>query len=324
MEHERIIRILDYLRRVTDDSHSVTVRDIQAHLANTTNLRDVSALTIRRDLERLESQGVDIKKTNGPHNTALYSVTGKKFTVGEIRFIVDSLSINKFLSARQKQELIHKFEGMCSESEIRQLISRIELNEAGRAPRDLLGNLDKLHRLISERRRVHFSYGKFDSAGNIRYDSKPRDVLPVKVIYVDERFYLRCWSEETGAFRTYRIDRMKNIKAGDPDRRRLPRPEKPEGFVVNVFEPERFERVTFRVKRYLLDEMLEQLGHTASSRDDFDDPGKVIIRAVCGINTQFYLWVMRYGDGVEITSPSDVRRAFSDELKKVSALYADV
>ncbi|MBR6874199.1 MAG: hypothetical protein IKN17_11910 [Ruminococcus sp.] len=47
--------------------------------------------------------------------------------------------------------------------------------------------------------------------------------------------------------------------------------------------------MTFKVKRYLLDEMLEQLVDTVSSRDDFDDAGHAIARAYCGINKQFYL-----------------------------------
>lgn len=93
---------------------------------------------------------------------------------------------------------------------------------------------------------------------------------------------------------------------------------------MDVFPPERFETVTFKVKRYLLDEMLEQLGDTVSSRDDFDDADHAIVRATCGINKQFYLWVMRYGDAIEITAPAENRKGFADELKKVSEMYSDV
>ena len=70
--------------------------------------------------------------------------------------------------------------------------------------------------------------------------------------------------------------------------------------------------------------MLEQLGDTVSSRDDFDDADHAIVRATCGINKQFYLWVMRYGDAIEITAPADIRQGFADELKKVSEIYSDV
>ena len=324
MNHERIIHILEYLTRSSDEKHGVTISDIQDHLANSTNMPDVSVLTIRRDIERLTAMGYDIKVTHGAHNTAYYHLSGKGFTFNEIRFIVDSLSINKFLSQRQKEELIKKFKGMCSEAEIRQLISRIALNDVGKTPRDLLGNLDKIHRLISEKRKINFEYGKFSTDKQIIYYNKRRDMLPVKVVYMNERFYLRCFNEETEQFRTYRIDRMKNIRGVEVSKTKVPPIEKYPGFVVDVFPPDRFDIVTFKVRRYLLDEMIEQLGDTVSSREDFDDPEYAVVRANCGINRQFYLWVMRYGDGLEITAPKDVRAGFADELRKVSEKYSDV
>lgn len=324
MDHERIIHILNYLTAATDDKHWVTIRDIQNHLANNFGLDNVSVITIRRDIERLETMGYDIRKKNGAHNTAYYSLRGKGFTFNEIRFLVDSVSINKFLSFRQKQELIRKFESMCSESEIRNLISRVEINEVGRSQRDLLGNLDKIHRLIAEHRKINFSYGKFDTHQQMIYYDKRRDMLPVKVIYMNERFYLRCYNEETSQLRTYRIDRMKNIRGGEVSLVKLPKNEKPRGFIVDVFPTERFEIVTFKVRRHLLDEMIEQLGDTVSSRDDLDNKDYAVVRANCGINRQFYLWVMRYGDGIEITAPKDIREGFAEEVKKVSQMYSDI
>ena len=80
MEHERIIYIYDYLCRNTDEEHSASCKDIQNYLAKTANLTDVSPLTIRRDIDRLCAAGNDIRRINGPHNTALYSHIGKGFT----------------------------------------------------------------------------------------------------------------------------------------------------------------------------------------------------------------------------------------------------
>lgn len=142
MDHERIIHIYDYLSRYTDENHYVSISQIQDHLANTFNLTRVKNVTIRRDLDRLTAMGNNIVKHNREHNTAYYALIDKGFSFNEIRFIVDSISINKFLTAFQKQTLIKKFEGMCSDAEIRQLISRIVLNERCPSTLDLLENLD--------------------------------------------------------------------------------------------------------------------------------------------------------------------------------------
>ena len=162
MDHERIIHIYDYLSRYTDENHYVSISHIQDHLANAFTLTRVKNVTIRRDLDRLTAMGNHIVKHNREHNTAYYALIDKGFSFNEIRFIVDSISINKFLTAFQKQTLIKKFEGMCSDAEIRQLISRIVLNERCPSTLDLLENLDKIHRLIGERQKIDFEYGKYD------------------------------------------------------------------------------------------------------------------------------------------------------------------
>ncbi len=317
MEHERIIHIYDYLCRNTDEEHSASCKDIQNYLARTANLTDVSPLTIRRDIDRLCAAGNDIRRINGPHNTALYSLIDKGFTFNEIRFLVDSISINKFLSAEQKKKLIHKFEGMCTDAEIRNLISRISLNSSAAPSLDLLENLDKIHRIISERRKINFKYGKFDTKKQMNYYSKSREMIPVRVVYFDEHFYLRCFNEENEQFRTYRIDRMKDIVAGKKSRKKVPDDKKYDGFVVDMFAPDRFGYVTIRVKRYLLDEMLEQLGEYGSFSDDTDNADSVLVRTRVGINDRFYLWVLKYGESVEITEPDDIRKDFAKKLKKI-------
>lgn len=57
MEHERIIHILEYLRRNTDETRTVSIKQIQSHLDRNYNMQSVSPLTIRRDIERLTTIG---------------------------------------------------------------------------------------------------------------------------------------------------------------------------------------------------------------------------------------------------------------------------
>ncbi|MCM1224032.1 MAG: WYL domain-containing protein [Lachnospiraceae bacterium] len=285
-------------------------------------MKDVSALTIRRDIERLQISGNDITVTKGAHNTAYYKMKNRRFTFNEIRFIVDSISINKFLSNGQKQHLIKKFEGICSEAEVRQLISRISLNGRGAPSFDLLENLEIVHRIISEKRRINFEYGKSDVNGNINYYSKKREIIPKKVVYFDERFYLKCVDEATLNLRVYRVDRMRNITAGEKTKLKVEIP-KPDGVVLDMFEPEYFEVVTFRVKRFLLDDMLENFGNYASARNDTENEDSVIVWAKIGISQSFYRWVMRYGSNIEIISPEAIRSKFCEEIKKVFEIYEE-
>lgn len=320
MEHERIIQIYEYLCRYTDETRGVTIKEIQNYLSRSGNMKDVSALTVRRDIDRLSAMGNDIRKENGAHNTARYSLVNKGFTFNEIRFIVDSISINKFLSSNQKQRLIKKFEGMCSEKEVRQLISRISLNGRNLPNLDLLENLERVHNIISNRQKIDFEYGKSNSRGELEYYSKKRNMIPVKVIYFDDRFYLKCMNAETEQMRTYRIDRMKNIRAGEKTRK-MPKLPKYDGVVLDMFEPEYFENVTLKVKRFLLDDMLEQFGNYARVREISGEPECVMVCAKIGISDSFYRWAMKYGKNIEIISPESIRNKFCEELGKIFEIY---
>ena len=69
MEHERIIHILEYLRRNTDETRTVSIKQIQSHLDRNYNMQSISPLTIRRDIERLTTMGYPITIQRGAHNT---------------------------------------------------------------------------------------------------------------------------------------------------------------------------------------------------------------------------------------------------------------
>lgn len=319
MEHERIILILDYLTRFAAEPPGVTIRDIRDYIAENSELTDASPVTIRRDLDRLMLLGQNIQRTNGAHNTAYYYLVNRGFTFNEIRFIVDSVSINKFLSDEEKRRLIHKFEGLCSEKDVRRLISRVSVTR--RAPSsDLLKNLDVIHQIIAEKRKINFDYGKYDVNGKTVFYQKSRDIAPVSVVYFNERFYLICMEVQTGRRRVYRIDRMRRIVSGEVCRIRVKFPE-PEGALLDIFDPEEFRTVTLRVKRILLDDMLETFDRFAETRDDPENPDCVIIRSRVGISRRFYYWVLKYGEDMEILAPEEIRAAFVEKLRCLAAVY---
>ena len=78
------------------------------------------------------------------------------FTFNEIRFLVDSVAINIFLNNEQLQRLFKKFEGLCSEAEVRKLVGRITLREVAPPSLDLLDNLECVHQIIAEKRKINF------------------------------------------------------------------------------------------------------------------------------------------------------------------------
>ena len=81
MDQERIIFIIDYLSRFTDKNRYVSIKDIQDHLCEVTNLKRVAEVTIRRDLDRLTSMGNNIVRVTREHGTAYYALLDNSITL---------------------------------------------------------------------------------------------------------------------------------------------------------------------------------------------------------------------------------------------------
>ena len=90
----RILFVLDYLSRNTDAEKGATLKDIQAYLLNQTNAGSVSTLSIQRDIDQIDAMGYTVDIRKGAHNTSYYHMRDRGFTFNEIRFLVDSVSIN--------------------------------------------------------------------------------------------------------------------------------------------------------------------------------------------------------------------------------------
>ena len=321
MSKERIIAVYDYFMHNTDDKHYVTIRQIQDYLLNETNITDVSYQSISRDINCLINSGNDIKKKSGAHNEAFYSLENKGFTFDIIRFIIDSIAINKDLTRTVKEHILECFSSICSQSEIRNLKSRIVTKEECPKSLDLVANLGIIHSIISERKRINFDYGKFNNKKEMVYYHKDRKLLPIEVVYTNDHYYLKCFNLLDSQRRTYRIDRMKNITADEIDKTVIPSEEKAECFMADIFAPDYISPVFLKVHIELRDEMFEKMGRFAEVIDESTYDDSVVIRVIAGINKHFYLWLMSYGDGIEILGPEKIAEGFYEENKKMIKPY---
>ena len=116
---------------------------------------------------------------------------------------------------------------------------------------------------------------------------------------------------------------MRYIRAGEKTKLKVNLPVY-DGVVIDMFEPEYFEFVTLRIKRFLLDDMLEQFGMYVSVREDTENAESIIVRIKVGISSGFYRWAMRYAENMEILEPYNIRENFKEKLKKISEIYKKI
>ena len=73
----------------------------------------------------------------------------------------------------------------------------------------------------------------------------------------------------------------------------------------------------------MLDDMLEHFRDYASISPYSETDESVTITVHVGINQRFYLWVMSYGDGIELLSPVKTRSEYLAEVRKMLGAYPE-
>lgn len=323
MDRERILYILDYLSRYTDENHAVSIKDIKEHLAQVNGIKNVDDATIRRDIARLINAGNNIVKVNRDHNRAYYALIGKGFSLSEIRCLIDSVTLNTLLSPAHREKLIRKFEDMCSDEEKRQLVSRIEVTERSTVSAELLENLGKLHSLIAEKRTIDFAYSEYDKTSHRMERNNFFDLLPVNISFQDKHYYLKCYRKVDDVWLYFRIDRMWEIECGNVTKRRPPKTKKSFYYSADMSSPERNTIVTLKVKLSMVNDLLERFGEYASYSPCRKDKGYGIVTVRAGINKSFYLLLLGFGSGVELVSPPEIRAEYLTEVRKMLGAYKE-
>ena len=69
--------------------------------------------------------------------------------------------------------------------------------------------------------------------------------------------------------------------------------------------------------------MIDDGSAPGSFSDDKDNADSVLVRVKSGINDRFCLWVLKYGESVEIVRPADIRKRFLGLLESIAKMYSD-
>lgn len=107
----KIIYIMEYLLKNSDEDHAVTTSQIIAYLKS----HDITAerKTIYSDIDALRDFGLDIIQVSEGNNHGYY-VARRDFELPELKLLVDSVQSSKFITHKKTLSLIKKIEKLAS------------------------------------------------------------------------------------------------------------------------------------------------------------------------------------------------------------------
>ena len=349
--------VLQYLLRQSDENHVVSAENIVGYLQQICGIY-AERRSIYRDIEEINKAMLMVEEEIDVHEAeeriaedeseklVVYDKSKKGFYVrqrhydlNDVRLLAECVYSAKFIEEKRAKRLVRVVCDLVSEEQAKQithdafLSDRVKtentavyysvstINEA--MSRELNGQRHKPEK-------IDFLYQKH-SISDVRQTVNRRNgaryiVSPFKLIINDGNYYLLGFDDEAQEMRTYRVDRMKDVRLmGEP------RDGEKEFSAIDLktYTQRTFSMfggqdtvVTLRFENYLLDAVVERFGsdqlraqYVRVDNDHFS------VTTHVEISDQFFGWVLGFGDKVKITGSDAAAKQFRDYISSVYKLY---
>lgn len=319
----KLLYLMRYLLRNSDENHPVTVRQMGEYLRG----QGISAerKSLYDDIEALQQFGLDIIQVKDG-NFYGYYVGSRDFELPELKLLVDSVQSSKFITHKKTRSLIEKIERLGSVHEADQLRRQVFVaNRIKTMNESIYYNVDEIHNGISNNRKIRFLYFEYNVAKErqYRHGGAYYVVSPFAMTWDDENYYLVAYDSEAGIIKHYRVDKMEKISTLDEERDGQ---EVYQALDMAVYTRKTFGmftgeeiKVQMRFENHLVGAVLDRLGSEVFIVPD--GPAHFTVRTDVVVSPQFFAWVLGFGPQAQIVSPAHVVDSMKAHIGSVAALY---
>ena len=321
----KIIHVMDYLLRFSDETHPVTVADIITHL-RTFGL-EAERKSIYADVEALREYGLDVISVQDGRVYGYY-VGARQFELPELKLLVDSVQSSKFITRSKTTQLIKKIEALASRYEAQLLARHVYVqNRIKTMNESIYYNVDAIHSGILAGRKIRFHYFEYtvQKKKSLRRGGAYYVMSPYALTWDDENYYMVAYDSEAKAIKHFRVDKMQDIAVTDEPRDGK---ESYDALDMAVYSKKVFGMFTgeeaavkLRFTRDLVGAVLDRLGQEVMLIPDGDEHFTVTTSVV--VSPQFFAWLCGFGTKVQILSPESVRWEMARHVEEIAAQYGD-
>lgn len=332
----KTLYIAEYFLKNTDENHPTTIKDIIDYLETEHDILAERRSVLRDILVLRDEFGMDIEcPTQGG---SYYRLLSRDFELDDLKLLAECVYATKFISQNKAKELVEKIGSLGSNFAAEQLQEEVFLCDRVKTNRKgILNNIANINYAMSRRwdaqprtpSKISFQYMKYQIS-DVHSQVERRKgaayvVSPFKLLINDGNYYLLAYSDYAKAMRTFRIDRIKNVKVLEDQ----PREGEDEylsidmdSYTQRVFSMfgGKKRRVRIRFINPLLDTAIERFG-TKDAIYTADDNSHFIVAATVEISDQFLAWVCGFRKKATIIAPSDVVEDMKKFLSDISDRY---
>ncbi len=333
--------VWQYLLRRTDEHHAVKSEDIKSFLKlhgitadRHSIVRDIQALQalfdeswnadVEDDAERLRYEIIYDASAHG------YKIISRPYEFEDLRLLAECINASKFLTETQANNLKELISEFCSEHQVEELQNEVYL--VGRektSNKYILRSIGKINEAIRTKKQIGFKYMKHTlDSGSEQVERKHGSeyiVSPYQLIINEGNYYLLSYNSKYNDIRTYRIDRMKEVKVRDIPRegREVFASIDMESYTRRVFSMVggKQKRVRIRFTNDMLDTIVDRFGTKSGTSYIADGKSHFIVAADVEISNHFFSWICGFRKKATIISPPDVVEGLKEFLSDIATRY---
>ena len=314
----KILYILGYLQKYTDEDKSITTKQIIDKLEEEGITCDRK--TIYSDMECLIDMGYDITK-DATRNGGGWKLINRDFELAELKLLVDAVQSSRFITSKKSKELINKIETLTSNNKATKLNRQVFVASRIKADNEtIFYAVDYIQTAIQENKQIEFTYYEWNSKKELVVKGKNKRIVnPWALIWKEENYYLLAYDEELGDAKHYRVDKMKNVEVLKTSRQGGDWFNKLDlaGYADTTFSMMGgvSESITVELPEKLIGVVIDRFGKDVTIQKLSD---RIRIRINVQVSPQFYGWLTGLGNDVVIHSPESVRKQYIEWLKKLT------
>lgn len=313
----KMLVLWQILRQESDTEHPLSTNDICRKLA-ARGIR-CERKSVSTDVALLIQHGYEVR-TEKVGRERVYYVEDRQFSVPELKILIDAVQAATFITEKKSAEFMEKIAalGGSRRSEILRS-SIVHFNTHKHTNESIYYSVNELEQALLAKRQASFLY--FDLNENhdrvYRKDRQRYVVNPAALVFLNDNYYLMCWSTELGKIVSYRVDRMEGVTMLEtPACREARLPEKQ----IAAFTKQTFsmfggetETVTLQFANELMGTVYDKFGEDLRIKRVDEDSCSA--RVAVQVNPTFWGWVFQFQGRLRVTEPAAL-------IEKYNALLA--
>lgn len=308
----RLIYVLKYLWKNTDDEHLTTRTEIVQYLSSVGI--QANHKTVGNDIDDLIEMGFDIVCVRSTQNR--YFLASRVFELPEVKLLIDAIQAAQFISESKAEALVSKMEALTSKEQIKSLKSNLVVSKIKCDNNQFLYTVDLLNTAINTNKQVKFQYAEYDRDGKraLKYDGYTYTYSPIAIVWNMDSYYVAGFSKKHDAIIKFRIDKIVKPQITDDDAIPIP-----EGLDLSKAFQKMFlmygdteEAVTLRCEYGVMGRIIDRFGEGITITPVDEEHFEVTQTVMTG--STFYSWVFNYRGQIRITAPETAVEGFNKML----------